>query len=127
MTHKRPTEFDQKLGERVRNYRLKQGLNQKDLAHNLQISFQQVQKYEKGDNRISSERLCKLAQALHVPVERLVDKLYDAEAQSVSLSAAEQQLLAQFDAISTPSTRKLVVQLVELLSYDPPPKAARAP
>ncbi len=127
MTYKRSTEFDRRLGERVRLYRLKKGLSQKDLAFNLQISFQQIQKYEKGDNRISSERLCKIAQALQVPVERLVDKLYGAESKSVPPSPIEHQLLERFDAISKPSTRQLIVQLVDLLSHAAPPKAARAP
>lgn len=127
MTHKRPTEFDRTLGERVRLYRIKQGLSQKQLASRLQISFQQVQKYEKGDNRISSERLCRLAQELHVTIEALVGKPDAHERQRPALGGIDQQLVERFGAISTPSTRKLVLQLVALLSAVPSAESTGLP
>jgi transcriptional regulator with XRE-family HTH domain len=57
---------DREIGARVRTYRLMRGLSQAALADELEVSFQQLQKYEKGANRISGGRLTKIAQALQV-------------------------------------------------------------
>ncbi|MFQ5346682.1 MAG: helix-turn-helix domain-containing protein [Rhodothalassiaceae bacterium] len=61
-------EVDRHIGERIREHRLERGLTQQDLARALGISYQQVQKYENGSNRVSAGRLYILAQALGVRV-----------------------------------------------------------
>ena len=62
-----PTEIH--VGNRVRMRRLMLGLSQTQLGEALGIAFQQVQKYEKGTNRISASRLQGISQILQVPVE----------------------------------------------------------
>jgi transcriptional regulator with XRE-family HTH domain len=59
---------DAEIGRRVRSLRLQRGLSQAKLADNLDLTFQQVQKYEKGINRISAGRLHKIAEVLDVPI-----------------------------------------------------------
>jgi transcriptional regulator with XRE-family HTH domain len=59
---------DAHVGQRVRTRRLMLGLSQTTLADALGLSFQQVQKYEKGANRIGAGRLQHIAQILQVPV-----------------------------------------------------------
>jgi transcriptional regulator with XRE-family HTH domain len=67
---KRPDPIDMLVGNNVRILRLEKGLSQSDLAERLGITFQQIQKYEKGVNRIGSGRLARLSQVLGVSVSR---------------------------------------------------------
>jgi transcriptional regulator with XRE-family HTH domain len=60
--------IDQHVGKRVRMRRLMLNMSQTDIAEALGLTFQQVQKYEKGANRISASRLQQLCQILKVPV-----------------------------------------------------------
>jgi transcriptional regulator with XRE-family HTH domain len=59
---------DAELGKRIRALRLERGLSQTALADSLNLTFQQVQKYEKGVNRVSATRLLQIAEILNVPV-----------------------------------------------------------
>jgi transcriptional regulator with XRE-family HTH domain len=65
---KSPDSRDIDLGRRVRAQRLVRGMSQTDLANRIGITFQQVQKYEKGVNRVGAGRLTRIAEALGVPV-----------------------------------------------------------
>ena len=67
---KRPDPIDVLVGNNVRILRLEKGFSQSDLAERLGITFQQIQKYEKGINRIGSSRLARLSQVLGVSVSR---------------------------------------------------------
>lgn len=60
--------IDVYIGKRIRIRRSLLGLSQHELAENLNISFQQIQKYEKGCNRISGSRIWQMARALNVPI-----------------------------------------------------------
>ena len=62
------TAFDRKMGARIRARRLEIGMSQERLAELLGVTFQQVQKYEKGINRVSSERIWDISGALDLPV-----------------------------------------------------------
>jgi transcriptional regulator with XRE-family HTH domain len=59
---------DKDIGQRVRVRRLEKGLSQTELAMRIGVSFQQVQKYENGRNRISASRLQRIAELLDVPI-----------------------------------------------------------
>ena len=59
---------DAEIGQRVRTLRLQRGLSQTELGKLISVTFQQVQKYEKGTNRISAGRLQRIAEVLEVPV-----------------------------------------------------------
>jgi len=63
---KAKNELDQRVGERLRSRRLKMGLSQTELGAAAGITFQQVQKYEKGANRISAGRMIQFAERLAV-------------------------------------------------------------
>lgn len=66
---KAPDPTDAHVGLRVRAARLAKGMSQSTLAAGLQLTFQQVQKYEKGANRIGSSRLQQIARIVGKPVE----------------------------------------------------------
>lgn len=67
-TSKKSTELDVIIGERIRIRRLLMNITQNELAQYLNITFQQVQKYEKGRNRVSAVTLYNIAKKLCVPV-----------------------------------------------------------
>jgi transcriptional regulator with XRE-family HTH domain len=82
MTNKQPHPIDRLVGSRVRLFRTAQGLSQTSLAQDLGITFQQVQKYENGTNRISASRLFEISRLLGVSVTELYG-----EAQEIALGA----------------------------------------
>ena len=61
--------IDRLVGHNIRIFRLDRGYTQESLADAIGVSFQQVQKYEKGKNRIGPSRLAKISQVLGVPIE----------------------------------------------------------
>ena len=68
MTKKAPNPTDKHVGGRVRMRRMMLGMSQEKLGDALSLTFQQVQKYEKGTNRIGASRLQQIAHSLQVPV-----------------------------------------------------------
>jgi transcriptional regulator with XRE-family HTH domain len=68
MAKKAPNPVDKHVGSRVRMRRMMLGMSQEKLGDALDITFQQVQKYEKGTNRISASRLQHISHILQVPV-----------------------------------------------------------
>jgi transcriptional regulator with XRE-family HTH domain len=73
MAKKSPNPTDKYVGSRVRMRRLMLGMSQEKLGEKLGLTFQQVQKYEKGTNRIGASRLQHIAQILKVPVSFFFD------------------------------------------------------
>ena len=68
MTKKSPNPIDKHVGSRVRMRRMMINMSQEKLGEKLGITFQQIQKYEKGTNRIGASRLQQIANVLGVPV-----------------------------------------------------------
>ena len=65
----RATEIDRLVGQRVRARRQELGVSQERLAHALGLTFQQVQKYETGENRVATDRLWRLSGLLGVSLD----------------------------------------------------------
>src|SRR5215475_7768604 len=95
---------DKKLGQRVRSRRLEIGMSQEKLAELLGITFQQVQKYEKGINRIAASRLFDIANAMDVSIATFFEGLGPARAGGV----AEDSTSFVHDVVSTPEGLQLV-------------------
>jgi transcriptional regulator with XRE-family HTH domain len=64
---------DVEIGKKIRALRLERGMSQSELADAIGVTFQQVQKYEKGANRVSAGRLQKIADVLDVPITFFYD------------------------------------------------------
>lgn len=71
-TNKTVTAVDAYIGEKVRGYRNIRNISQEELGRMLGVSFQQIQKYEKGDNRITSSRLQEIARIFECEVADLL-------------------------------------------------------
>ena len=69
---KSPSDVDVQVGQRIRILRQEAGMSQTALADHLGVTFQQVQKYEKGTNRVGAGRLTKIADVLGVSVSGLL-------------------------------------------------------
>jgi transcriptional regulator with XRE-family HTH domain len=75
---RRPNSADSQVGESIRAHRLAAGMSQGDLARRLGVSFQQVQKYENGTNRVGAGRLPQIADMFGVPIGALFKDSVDA-------------------------------------------------
>jgi transcriptional regulator with XRE-family HTH domain len=73
MRPKEATEVDQTVGARITAMRKAKGLSQSDLGIAVGVTFQQIQKYEKGINRVGASRLQQIAKCLDVPVSILFE------------------------------------------------------
>ncbi len=128
---KTPNPIDIHVGSRVRLRRTMQGLSQEKLGDALGITFQQIQKYEKGTNRIGASRMQQISTTLKVPVSFFFEDAPTpsgtpasgmAEASSTSyvvdfLSSPEGiQLNRAFVRITNPSIRRKVIDLVRTLA-----------
>ncbi len=120
------------MGRRLRQRRIALGISQEQLGTELGLTFQQVQKYEKGQNRISAGRLYKIALILSVSVEHFYEGLSgangihgrrngmpgDAEINAFLTSPEGLALTAGFMKISDPATRRRIVDLVNTIAGD---------
>ncbi len=68
MAKKSPDPIDVEVGRRIRVQRMARGISQTELGEKIGVTFQQVQKYEKGANRVGASRLTRIAKVLGVPV-----------------------------------------------------------
>jgi transcriptional regulator with XRE-family HTH domain len=83
----KPNPIDIHVGHRLRLRRTLLGMSQERLAHLLGLTFQQIQKYERGVNRIGSSRLYELGQILHVPVSFFFDAMPESDDRAQALLA----------------------------------------
>ncbi|MHC2104182.1 MULTISPECIES: helix-turn-helix transcriptional regulator [unclassified Methylobacterium] len=112
------TEADRAIGSRIAALRAAQGLSQTTLGHAIGVSFQQVQKYEKGRNRVGASRLQMIADLLKVPVETFFADKVPAEAGTESIQALFDDpeimdLVAAFRSIPDQTTRSGVLSIVK--------------
>jgi transcriptional regulator with XRE-family HTH domain len=114
------TAADVTIGQRVRTRRLERELSQDALAQTLGISFQQVQKYEKGANRITMSRLEQIAKALDVPITYFYgdDPMRKTEVTTLlsGQDAATMRLLRAFTGMKNREVARGMVTLAELIA-----------
>jgi transcriptional regulator with XRE-family HTH domain len=122
MGSKKPDLIDVEVGQRIRIQRLAAGLSQSELAERIGVTFQQVQKYEKGTNRVGAGRLTRIARVLNVPVGSFFDgreEIDQVARQGLEspLAAMAQpyayRLLRAYATISDPDLRQTIVDFVE--------------
>lgn len=115
--------MDLRLGARVRARRLEIGMSQERLAELLGITFQQIQKYEKGTNRMAASRLCAIASALETPVAEFFEGLCKtapsaSAAESVLATREGSELVSLFGEIKSRKVRAQAVALVRALARE---------
>jgi transcriptional regulator with XRE-family HTH domain len=129
MVKKAPNPIDKHVGSRVRMRRMMLNMSQEKLGDALGLTFQQVQKYEKGTNRIGASRLQQISQILQVPVSFFFDGAPQAAEPGQFDEAPSPTYVADFLAtsdglaltkafmrIDDPKLRRKIVDLVEQIS-----------
>jgi transcriptional regulator with XRE-family HTH domain len=118
---RRPDAVDVAVGRNLRLWRIARGLSQSELAKRVGVTFQQVQKYEIGSNRVSTGRLVKAAAILGIPIGGLFHGTAEpSESLSALISDSRSYRLAQaFAAIRSNKFRESLVALVEKLAALP--------
>jgi transcriptional regulator with XRE-family HTH domain len=114
--HRRDRE-DLEIGQKIRAVRVATGMSQTTLANGLGVTFQQVQKYEKGANRLSAGRLQKIAGLLNTPIaffygEQRAKKQED-NGLALIQSKGAMRLLRAYAEISSGTTKHALVILME--------------
>jgi len=110
---------DIELGKRIRLRRVEQKISQAELGDQLGVSFQQVQKYEKGVNRVGAARLQQIATALDVPVTFFYDgdgKAREVESLLFLDSAFSLRLLRAYSKIKDQTVQRQLVSLMESIA-----------
>lgn len=131
---RRPNPIDIHVGGRVRMRRMLLGMSQEKLGELLGLTFQQIQKYEKGTNRIGASRLFELSRILAVPVQYFYDEAPNVDGSGVQSGFADKnasgteyvvdfvgsregiELNRAFLRISNPKVRRSIVDLVRSLA-----------
>ncbi len=112
--------YKKTTGQLVKEYRKTKGISQMELAEIIGVSYQQVQKYEKGANRISVDRLKQIANALDVPISKFFssEKLMVSETPAVygKMADDEQYLLQLFRSIKDKKLKKTILELVKAMA-----------
>ena len=138
MSRRSPNKIDAHVGHRIRVRRTILGITQENLSERLGVTFQQVQKYERGINRISAGRLYEVSKVLVVPVQYFFDGLETDNGQSPNGSGLEEapgdkmadweehkrflesvegmRLIQNFLQIADPSVRSSVMALLKQLA-----------
>ncbi len=118
-------DVDRFVGERIRLYRSMIGMSQQKLADHLGVTFQQLQKYERGENRIGAGRLLMVATALGIPIIFLLDQEgFSLHQTSVSPAVSEPPETARdayvigraFSQITDVEVRRSITTLVQSLA-----------
>ena len=129
---KKPNPIDIHVGSRIRLRRTMLGMSQEKLCESLGITFQQIQKYEKGTNRVGASRLQNISSILNVPVSFFFE---DAPGENTSASGLAEasssnyvvdflssseglQLNRAFVKINDPKVRRKLVDLVKALAAE---------
>ncbi len=123
---------DEHVGDRIRVRRTLLGMNQEKLGEALGLSFQQVQKYEKGADRVSASRLFQLSKILNVSMSYFFDNLPadsasharrlsdDGKAVPADMPTSREslKLIRAYYGLPSPALRKIVFRLIGSLAAD---------
>ena len=123
-TRRRPNSADIQIGESIRAHRLIVGMTQGDLARRLGVSFQQIQKYEKGANRVGAGRLPQIARIFDIPISALFEDNADTSPGKRTGAAPAKlipdrntlKLLTAFGGIGNRKIRYSLVDLVNAIA-----------
>jgi transcriptional regulator with XRE-family HTH domain len=126
--------WDVEVGRRIRARRLECSMSQTALGESLGLTFQQIQKYEKGMNRVSAGRLKQISTLLQVPMAFFYDsdedkqpgetgsptRLFDLLSRRDTL-----RLVAAFERVTSRDLRRSLVQLLEKIAPEPPARSKK--
>ena len=110
-----PHPVDVHVGSKIRQRRTMLGVSQEKLAESLDLTFQQIQKYEIGSNRVAASRLFELAQILDVPPSFFFDGLHDNQNEA-PVKDAGMEIVTALAAIKDEEIKSRIVTFIEDVS-----------
>jgi transcriptional regulator with XRE-family HTH domain len=124
---KRVEQVDKVVGQNIRIFRSAKGMSQTELGDAIGVTFQQVQKYENGVNRVSSSRIAKIAKTLDTPVSSLFDNSAKSADGPVSgpmvtdllIAPYAVKMLRVFAKLPSDGLRRSILALTETLAKNP--------
>jgi transcriptional regulator with XRE-family HTH domain len=124
---KRIEPVDKLVGQNIRIFRMAKGISQTELGNSVGVTFQQIQKYEKGANRVGSSRLAKIAVILKVPISCFFDNAASGSDGPVAgpvvtdllISPYAVQMLKAFAKLPSDKLRRSLVVLTESIAKSP--------
>ncbi len=127
-----PNPVDLHVGGRIRMRRRLLGVSQEKLAEALGLTFQQIQKYERGANRVSASKLYEIARTLQAPIAYFFEGLTDPSALEPSDAVSSEQIVndflmtgeglelaAAFPRVRRGPVRRRILDLIRALTDDP--------
>lgn len=107
--------IDLHVGKRIRFKRKMIGLTQSDLGGKVDLTFQQIQKYEKGENRVSASKLYQIAQILDTNVSFFFDGYNETVSEREEITDDKQSvdLVKSFKSIKNPKVKKRIMMLID--------------
>ena len=115
-----PHAVDVQVGKMIRNQRMISGISQSELGDRIGVTFQQIQKYEKGSNRVSASRLVEIAGAMNIDVRSFFDEM-EGQAANNNESVKEEFVVSRqglllnsaFLSIKNEAIRTKILKLVQ--------------
>jgi transcriptional regulator with XRE-family HTH domain len=108
-------DLDKKVGNRLRAYRIEAGMSQEELGSKLGVSFQQIQKYEKGSNRLAVVRMVEVCKLLKITPHALIDWDGAGVKLAIPVSLNNFKLAEAFDGLPE-NVKPTFRRLMELIS-----------
>jgi transcriptional regulator with XRE-family HTH domain len=120
---KRTDPYDVEVGRRIRARRMAKQMSQMDLAGRLGLTFQQVQKYEKGTNRVAAGRLKRIARILEVPILYFFDDTDEFGNESILADGLVEnsralRLMRAYSRIDNSSLQQSILDLTEKIATE---------
>jgi transcriptional regulator with XRE-family HTH domain len=131
---KSPHPVDIHVGMKLRSRRMMRGMSQEELGRAVGVTFQQIQKYERGDNRIGCSRLFEIASFLNVPIDSFFEGLSFVNKNNSAVIYANEEsksfehditnnkdlinLVKYYNSIKDIQVRKKIISLVKSLAFE---------
>ncbi len=110
------------VGTAMKRRRRQMGMSQVDLGHAVELGFQQIRKYERGDSSITVARLWRFAQVMEVPIAYFFQDLMQSAASPTPAASDADQIQYLFDRIDHADVRRTLLELTRVVATFEPPK-----
>ncbi|MEQ8604330.1 MAG: helix-turn-helix transcriptional regulator [Marivibrio sp.] len=122
-----PHPIDVQVGARVRELRIRAGISQQTLAEALGVSYQQIQKYETGLNRMGASRLVQVSRAVGCSVHALFDGVVSEATTAAALDVEAAKVARDWARIDDAAVRRVMQEVIRSLAAARPDGADAAP
>ena len=119
--------IDRIVGAAIKRRRKQMGMSQVDLGHAVELGFQQIRKYERGDSSITVARLWRFAEVMDVPIAYFFQDLVQNTALPVPTATDADQIQYLFERIDHADVRRTLLELTRVVAAFEPPKPWRTP